>query len=110
MNRVFKPAGWVARRSPIEAPPPPVNLITTGMSPLAPIPAIVMSGGPGGLVLLFQRKIVFNPAGTLGRNNPTVVVPLLSQSPTIGMSPVWPIEGTVMSPSPRLFVLRRKNV
>src|SRR5262249_39217974 len=67
-------------------------------------------GGPGGLLLLFQSKKVFNPGGSLGRNNPIVAVPLPSQSPTIGMSPVWPIDSMVMSPVPRLFVLRRKNV
>jgi hypothetical protein len=61
-----------------------------------------MSGGAA--VLVFRKKKEF-PAGL---NRPIVVVPLLSQSPTIGRSPGAPND-TVMSGAADVLLFRRKK-
>src|SRR5712692_3710188 len=110
MKKVFEPAGLPDRNNAIEAPPTPVHLPASGLSPTAPMPAMVMSGGPGGSLLLFQMNSVFEPDGVSGRNKPGVSVPLPSQSAISRMSPFTPRELITRSPTPRLLMARRYRV
>src|SRR5712692_4431184 len=110
MKKVFEPAGLPDRNNAIDAPPAPVHLPASGLSPTAPMPEMVMSGGPGGSLLLFQMNSVFEPEGVSGRNKPGVSVPLPSQSAISRMSPFTPSDWITRSPTPRLLTARRYRV